>query len=81
MPLPNIPPDYAKNMMIIWEMTIKSIFPHTTIKIILKSRYPLPCAKPESSGDDKIESDSSLEVLADGQEEDLSPSLLPCAEP
>ena len=48
-------------------MAAKGILP-PTIKIILKIIYPLPCAEPESSGDDHIES-NSLEALPDGQEE------------
>ena len=57
-----------------------------TLKIILKMYYPLPvsphseilsrstslpCTEPESSGDDRIESDS-LGAQADGREEELS---------
>ena len=59
----------------------KSILSPAT-QMILKSSYPLPCAEFKSSGDDEIERGcNSLEVLADGQEEERSPSLLPCAEP
>ena len=50
-----------------------------SIKIILKSRYPLPCAESESSGDGEVES-NFLKALADGQEEERNLSLLPCAE-
>ena len=48
--------------------------------MISKTRYPLPCAESESSGDDHIES-YSLKALVDGQEEERSPSPLLCAEP
>ena len=42
--------DFDKEM----ENGEKGILP-PNIKNILKSRYPLPCAEPESSGDDEIE--------------------------
>ena len=77
-PLP-IPPDYAKKLIERWEMARKGILP-PTLKMILKTRYPLPCTGSESSGDDQIES-GSFKALADGQEEERSSSLLPCAEP
>ena len=69
MPL-HIAPDYAKSLIRRWEMTKN---------IILKTRYPLRCAESESSGDEQIERDS-LEALTDGQEEEQSPSPLPCAD-
>ena len=72
----------------------------STLKIVLKTRYPLPqqqpgpvspplgvqpyssplpCAEPESSGDDEIES-GNLKALADSQEEEqwkISPAAWP----
>ena len=76
MTLPISPP-YAKKFMRRWEMTKKGILPHI-IKMILKTRHPLPCTESEPSGDDQIESDS-LAALTDGEEEEQSPSPLPCA--
>ena len=60
-------------------MAEKGILP-PIIKIVLKSRYPLPCAELKSSEDDEIERDS-LEALADDQEEEQSPPPLLCADP
>ena len=51
-----------------------------TIKTLYKTRCPLACAEPKSSGDDQIVNDS-LEVLADGSGEERSPSPLPYAKP
>ena len=50
-----------------------------TLKMILKTRYPLRRAKPESSGGDQIKSDS-LDALPDGQKKEtwgLSPAARP----
>ena len=74
-----IPPDYAKNLIEIKKMVRNGVLP-PTIKTVYKTRYPLACAEPKSSGDDHIVNDY-LETLADGQEEERSPSPLPCAEP
>ena len=46
--------DYTKNFIEIWEMARKGILP-PTLKMILKIRYSLPRAEPESFGDDQIE--------------------------
>ena len=48
------------------------------IKIIYNTRYTLPCAEPESSGDDQIVN-NPLEALEDGPEEKRSLSPLPYA--
>ena len=74
-----ISPEYASNLIERWKMARKGILPPTT-KMILKTRYPLPCAELESLGDDQVET-HSLKALADGQEEEQSPLPLPCAEP
>ena len=46
-------PDYAKNLIEKWKMVRKRISPLST-KMILKTRYPLLCAEPNTSADDKI---------------------------
>ena len=69
MPL-HIPPDYAKSLIRGWE---------TAKNMILETRNALPCAESKSSEDEQIES-NSLEAMTDGQEEEQSPSPLPCAD-
>ena len=60
-------------------MAAKGTLP-STLKMILKTRYPLSCAESESSEDYHTEN-KFLEEQADGQEEERSPSPLPWAEP
>ena len=60
-------------------MAGKGILP-SIINMVLKSRYPLPCAELESSEDDEIERDS-IEALGDDQEGEQSPPPPLCAEP